>query len=105
MRSFFVQFMVFAASLAVLFTASSLRSQTRVAIPPFENITKNAEYDWLCNGFSETLTTGLSEVNSVIIIERSQFNSIVKEQDLQLSDLSDETKAVTVGKFWALKKC
>lgn len=104
MRSFFVQFMVFAAALAVLSTVPFLPAQTRVAIPPFENITKNAEYDWLCNGFSETLTTGLSEVNSVIIIERSQFNSIVKEQDLQLSDLSDETKAVTVGKVLGAEK-
>lgn len=88
---------------AFIFNASS-HAQTRVAIPPFENITKSAEYDWLCTGFSETLTTGLSEVNSVIIIERSQFNSIVKEQDLQLSDLTDATKAVTVGKVLGAEK-
>ena len=104
MRSFFVKTVALTAALIIISLGASLHAQTRVAITPFENITKNAEYDWLCNGFSETLTTGLSEVNSVIIIERSQFNSIVKEQDLQLSDLADETKAVSVGKVLGAEK-
>jgi tetratricopeptide (TPR) repeat protein len=104
MRLSLNRFIAAAGAFFIAITASTLDAQTRVAIPPFDNITKNTEYDWLCNGFSETLTTGLSEVNSVIIIERSQFTALVKEQDLQLSDLSDATKAVSVGKVLGAEK-
>lgn len=71
----------------------------RIAVLPFENISGFEEDDWLAKGFAEQLVTGLSQIRALTIIERSQIDKILTEQDFQISDLADETQTVELGKL------
>ncbi len=75
-----------------------------LAVLPFDNVSRQAEFDWLSAGFAEQLTAGLAKVRTIRVVERLQLDKIIKEQDLQMSDLVDETKAVKVGQVLTVKK-
>lgn len=70
-----------------------------IAVVPFQNLTQDETKNWVGAGFSETLTTKLSEVPDFTLYERSQLNEIVKELKLQISGFVDEKTAVNIGKM------
>lgn len=70
-----------------------------IAVLPFQNLTQDETKNWIGAGFSETLTTKLSEVPDFTLYERSQLGEIVKELKLQISGFVDEKTAVSVGKM------
>lgn len=72
-----------------------------IAVAVFENVTRNKEYDWIGTGFAEDVTVKLVNIESLIVVERSQLLEIIKEQKLYLSGLVDENTAVKVGKLIA----
>ena len=74
-------------------------SQRRVAILEFQNISKDKEFSWLGLAVPETLTTKLNAVRSISLIERSQINKILKEQEFAVSDLADPKKVVKLGRL------
>ena len=57
---------------------------------PFENLTKDAEKNWIGAGFAETLTTKLCKVKEVNLLEREQLSKILDEIKFQMSGLVDE---------------
>ncbi|MBL7961296.1 tetratricopeptide repeat protein [bacterium] len=68
-----------------------------IAVLPFENITKNAEEDWLSSGLSEQITNGLAKINSLKVVERAQMEKVLTEQNFQLSDIADPNSSVKIG--------
>lgn len=82
-----------------LFLFSLPAFSRNIAVVPFQNLTQDETKNWIGAGFSETLTTKLSEVPDFTLYERSQLNEIVKELKLQISGFVDEKTAVSVGKM------
>lgn len=70
-----------------------------VAVVSFENLTKNSEWDWVGAGFSETLTIKLLDVDSLRVVEREQIAKILREQEFQMSGLTDEKTRVRLGRL------
>lgn len=87
----------FACVFLVLFSFPAFSKN--IAVVPFQNLTQDETKNWIGAGFSETLTTKLSEVPDFTMYERSQLNEIVKELKLQISGFVDEKTAVNVGKM------
>ena len=74
-------------------------SGLRIVILPFKNITRNANDDWLSDSFSESLTMGLLHVDALHLIERSQLQQVMKEQQFSQSGYVDESTAPQLGKL------
>ncbi len=70
-----------------------------IAVLPFQNLTQDAGKNWIGAGFSETLTTKLSNVKSINMIERQQLMKILDELKFQMAGYVDEKTAVEVGKM------
>ncbi|MBL7995652.1 tetratricopeptide repeat protein [bacterium] len=68
-----------------------------IAVLPFENITKNPEEDWLSSGLSEQITNGLAKINSLNVVERTQMEKVLTEQNFQMSDIADQNSSVKIG--------
>jgi tetratricopeptide (TPR) repeat protein len=79
-------------------------AQTTIAVLPFDNTAKNEEYAWLSDGFCESLTSGFVQIGQFIVIERKRLEDVIKEQDLQLSDLVDAARSVKVGEILGAQK-
>ncbi len=93
--------------LTLLLMTSMLRAQDNritIAVLPFTNITGNIADDWLSRGFAEEVTGALSTVPSLLVIERNQLEKVIQEQDFQLSDLADQSRAATVGTLLSADK-
>lgn len=69
----------------------------RLAILPFSNVSESTDFGWLSTGIPESLTFSLSSIHNISLVERIQLESILKEQEFSLSDLADESAAVSVG--------
>ncbi|MBL7962067.1 hypothetical protein JNL27_17690, partial [bacterium] len=63
--------------------------KTVIAVLPFENITKNPEEDWFSSGLSEQITNGLAKISSLKVVERTQMEKVLTEQNFQMSDIAD----------------
>lgn len=74
-----------------------------IAIMNFDNITRNPQFDWLAFGIAETLTTKLTKVRSIKIIERSQIAKILQEQGFQGSGFVDQKTAIETAKVLGVK--
>ncbi len=103
--------MAILATAALLWAAGILFAQNdgrpalvTLAILPFENLTGNTDDSWLSRGFAEELTAALSGVPSVRVIERNQLDRVLREQDFQLSDVSDPSNGIRLGKLLAVQK-
>ncbi len=70
-----------------------------MAVLPFENVTKNAEVDWLSVGIPETITSDLTAVPGLILVERLQLSKVMDEQKLQISGAVDPKTSVAIGKL------
>lgn len=71
----------------------------RVVVLPFENLTRQAQDDWLGNSFAESLTMGLVKVKQLQMIERSQIDKLLKEQQFSQSAFGDPQTAPTLGRM------
>jgi adenylate cyclase len=103
--------MAILATAALLSAAGMLPAQddgrpalVTLAILPFENLTGNTDDSWLSRGFAEELTAALSGVPSVRVVERNQLDRVLREQDFQLSDVSDPSNGIRLGKLLAVQK-
>ncbi len=71
----------------------------RVVVLPFENLTRQDQDAWLSQSFAESLTMGLTQVKALQIIERSQIDKLLKEQQFSQSAFADPQSAPTLGKM------
>lgn len=75
------------------------RTPLRVVVLPFENLTRQDQDAWLSHSFAESLTMGLVKVKELHIIERSQIEKLLKEQQFSQSAFADPQTAPTLGKM------
>src|SRR5262245_21125461 len=68
--------------------SSSQNPVATIAVLPFENLKKDAQYDWLGIGAADTLTTKLAAVDALVVVERSQVQKVLQEQDFQKLDVT-----------------
>lgn len=93
---------LFLASLFLFFTLNAFSQPLRVAILDFDNISGIAKYDGLGKAMSSML---ISDIESNVsqkrlqLVERSQINKIMKEQNLQKSASFDKNTSVKIGKL------
>ncbi len=84
--------------------AQSAQAQSlRVVILPFKNITRNPDDEWLSDSFAESLTMGLLHVDALHLVERSQVQKLLQEQQFSQSGYVDESSAPKLGKLLGAK--
>jgi TolB-like protein len=72
----------------------------RLAFTSIQNESANPRYDYLEGIVRGVLLYDLSEAAGIEVVNRSDLDAILREQELQLSSLSeDEGKAIEVGKI------
>ena len=76
-------------------------AQTRtVAFLHVANLDTNPRYDYLAGMIKGLLLFDLSRIEGVAVVERSRLEEVLREQELQLSDLlSNDVQSVGVGKL------
>ena len=76
------------------------RSSARIiAVMPFVNQTGNKNISWLGPGVADSLSSKLSAVEDLVVVERAQISSIVREKELGMTGLIDEAHAPKLGKM------
>ncbi|MBN1347747.1 MAG: tetratricopeptide repeat protein [Phycisphaerae bacterium] len=76
----------------------SARKPAMIAVLTFKNLKADKQTDWVGEGAAETLTTQLTGVPQLIVIERTQVKQVLDEQDFQKTDVANPDSAVEVGK-------
>ncbi|MSQ84829.1 MAG: hypothetical protein EXR77_18480 [Myxococcales bacterium] len=71
----------------------------RVAVLEFGNASSEAGLEALGKGLQSMVTTDLSRVASLTLVERSRLQEIVAEQKLATTGLIDKTTAAKIGKL------
>ena len=74
------------------------RQKYRVAVLPFENLRKETEMDWIAQYLQNALTDTLTQATSIVVLARIELPAILKELDLQMSDLIDPNFAMRIGR-------
>ncbi|HTX72333.1 MAG TPA: CsgG/HfaB family protein [Rectinemataceae bacterium] len=67
----------------------------------FDNLARVSDFDWLRAGLSDMLTTDIAASGAVTVVEREQLATVLKEQELQLSGVVQESDAVRMGMILA----
>lgn len=70
-----------------------------VAVLSFDNNTGDADYDHLGKGMAAMMTSDLSAVDEIQLLERERLEDVTKEIDAQRSSYFDSTTAVKVGRL------
>lgn len=104
-------FLFLVASFLLLTPCSSASAQeqkgperVKVGIFDFQNVTGAKEYDWISRGVAESLSSKLSTVSTIEIIEKSQMNKLLEEQKFQISGFVDANQALEAGKIAGIGK-
>jgi TolB-like protein len=79
--------------------AGSPGKQTTVAVMPFHFTGTDSTLKPLERGFAELLTTDMSRVKSLTVVDRSRLQAILDEIKLQQSGSVDSTTTVRAGKL------
>ena len=91
---------VFALSgIAVLATPHVSDEVPVIAVLEFENQTPDPTRDWMGGGLAETLTTQLSGLTEITVVERRLLHKVLKEIDFQRSERVDKTTAQAIGRM------
>ena len=96
--------LLFLLSASIIAQEETKPQKIIIAVMPFENITKNAEDDWLAQGLEEQITNGLAKINSLKVVERAHLEKILTEQNFQMSDIADQSSAVKIGNILSAGK-
>lgn len=65
----------------------------------FENLTGDEAHAWLSKGLSDMLTSDLSGLGAMALVERERLEKLLAEMELALSGLMDPAKAPQLGAF------
>jgi len=80
-------------------TTAFAEKQVKIAFVKMENRGTDPRYDYLEGILSGTLLFDLANEPGILIVDRSSLDSILREQELALSDLSNSNQAVRVGRI------
>ena len=88
--------------LLLLVAAGSLyadNTPVKIAFVSVDNMSSDPRYDYLEGIISGILLFDLAGTGGITVVDRSSLENVLKEQELIASDLTDESKAVAVGKL------
>lgn len=94
-----------ACFVCVIFMAASLAAAPardkaqRIAVLEFENVTRDKTLDWVGTGIKEHLTTQLSQIPSLVVVERARLGDALKELKFNRSQFVDPATAQKMGKM------
>ncbi len=91
-------FIVLSTLLFALNAGPAFCEKAKIAMLSVENGSKDPRYDYLEGLLSGLLLYDLSSVEDITLVERSSLESIMKEQELMMSDIG-EAKAFQIGKI------
>ena len=74
-----------------------------IAVLTFKNISGDATLDWLGVGFAESLSTKLSNVSGIQLVERTQLEKALKELKLADTAIVEASTAGKIGKVIGAK--
>ncbi len=74
-----------------------------LSILKFNNLKNNQTYSWLQNLLADVLITNISASNVYKVVLRNRLEEILKEQQLQLTGIINETTAVKIGNIIGAK--
>jgi len=89
-------------SVFALLTANQAFSQKdiqRIAVLPFQNVGEDRKYDWLSDGFAETLAEAILQVQSVYIVSNKQITSVMRANDVTISNVYNPKNYLKIGKI------
>jgi TolB-like protein len=75
-----------------------------ISILYFDNTTKNKDYEWLSKGIADMLISDIAESGAVDVVERADLKKVLEEQELSLTGLTDDKKALELGKLMSASK-
>jgi TolB-like protein len=89
------------ASLIFIFSCSMLLPgvvcQSVISVLYFDNTKQDERYDWLRKGIADILITELKTADRIRVVERNDLEKLIREQELALSDLTDDSQTVRIG--------
>ncbi len=71
--------------------------QSVISVLYFDNTKQDERYDWLRKGIADILITELKTADGIKVVERNDLEKLIREQELALSDLTDDSKTVRIG--------
>ncbi|OGS35202.1 MAG: hypothetical protein A2293_02325 [Elusimicrobia bacterium RIFOXYB2_FULL_49_7] len=85
----------------IVYLSVSISFSLTVGVLPFSNnsLSEKEALEPLCKGLGEMMTTELSKIKSLKMIERTDLNKIIQELGLSMSGLTDESAAQKAGKL------
>ncbi|WP_396141619.1 CsgG/HfaB family protein, partial [Flavobacterium sp.] len=92
--------------LIILLSLKSFSQQIKVAIVDFDNTSGIAKYDGLGKAMSSMLISDIEANVSpkrLQLVERSQINKILNEQNFQKTSSVDKASSVKMGKLLGVK--
>ncbi len=91
-------------ALIVLFISGAAHAKDTISVLYFDNTAKVREYDWLSKGIADMLISDIAGRGEVDVIERVNLKKVLDEQQLSLSGLVDDKKALEIGKLLSASK-
>lgn len=80
-------------------SAAFAQKKQRVAVLPFQNVGEDRKYDWLSDGFSETLAEAILQVQSVYIVSTNQVTSVMRANDVDITNVYNPANYLKIGKI------
>ena len=77
--------------------------RTRIAVLPFENLTRRPDDDWMASAFSDSLTLGLQSLDSLTFVSRTGIAHAYREQSLREADRLEQELLTRVAKFLGVR--
>lgn len=90
---------LFSAFLALSAYIAPSQAQTKIAVMPFDVLSKEPYMEQFGLGTSDTLTNALGSIPDFIMVDRGQMSVIMKEQALQQSGFTDSSNSIKLGKL------
>lgn len=78
---------------------TQIAQKKRVVVMPFQNLSQNPADDWMGLSFAENLTQRLGALHELTVLERTQIQQLIKEQNFGQSVLSDPNQAPALGQM------
>ncbi|MDL2344165.1 CsgG/HfaB family protein [Deinococcus sp. MIMF12] len=79
--------------------SSSLAQSATLGVAYLNSNTPNPEAGWISRGLADMLTTDLSKISKLTVVQREQLDKVLKEQALGASGAVDPGKAAQLGKL------
>ncbi|GEM_PF-2105120 len=81
-----------------VFAQQNGKEKTTIAIIDFKNTSNKKDLDYLQKAIPEALITRLAESGKLDIVERARLEDAIKEMQLSMTGIVDQSAAVEIGK-------